>query len=130
MDQTVRVLDLRTMTDVAMLQGTKSEISSIAWHPIHANLLSAGTQVGSICHYLLDKPLPENTTGLMPSAEIIRAHEAAVWSLDYHPLGHLLASGSNDRTTRIWARARPGDTVSLKIGITLLQMQQQQLLLA
>lgn len=114
MDQTVRVLDLRTMTDVAMLQGTKSEISSIAWHPIHANLLSAGTQVGSICHYLLDKPLPENTTGLMPSAEIIRAHEAAVWSLDYHPLGHLLASGSNDRTTRIWARARPGDTVSFE----------------
>ena len=26
------------------------------------------------------------------------AHEGAVWSLAWHPLGHMLASGSNDCT--------------------------------
>lgn len=47
----------------------------------------------------------------MPAGQIVRAHEMAVWSLDYHPLGHMLVSGANDKTTRIWARARPGDKI-------------------
>lgn len=112
MDQTVRILDLRSMADVATLRGAGSEVSALAWHPTHANLVSSGTQAGSILHYLVDGASDES--GLLPAARVVRAHEAAVWSLDYHPLGHLLASGSNDKTTRIWARARPGDTVSFE----------------
>ena len=26
------------------------------------------------------------------------AHDSVVWSLSWHPLGHILASGSNDHT--------------------------------
>ena len=26
------------------------------------------------------------------------AHENAVWQLDWHPLGHMICSGSNDHT--------------------------------
>lgn len=29
----------------------------------------------------------------------------------WHPLGHLMASGSNDYTTRFWERERPGRAV-------------------
>ena len=38
-----------------------------------------------------------------------QAHESAVWSLAWHPLGHLLASGSNDHAIKFWCRSRPGD---------------------
>lgn len=111
-DQTARILDLRTMTDVAVLRGHDSDVPSLAWHPVHANLVTTGSQAGAISHFLIDTPLPENATGLMPAAQIARAHDFPVWSLDYHPLGHLLASSSNDKTTRIWSRSRPGDDVS------------------
>ena len=30
---------------------------------------------------------------------IDEAHETMVWSLSWHPLGHILVSGSNDHTT-------------------------------
>ena len=36
--------------------------------------------------------------------------QSNVWSLAWHPLGHVLASGSNDHTTKFWTRNRPGDT--------------------
>ena len=35
------------------------------------------------------------------------AHEDAVFSLSFHPLGHILCSGSKDFTARFWCRARP-----------------------
>ncbi|BFZ53532.1 pre-mRNA cleavage and polyadenylation factor (CPF) complex subunit [Savitreella phatthalungensis] len=44
-----------------------------------------------------------------PTMSIQHAHESAIWGMEYHPLGHLLATASNDRATRFWARARPGD---------------------
>ena len=46
-----------------------------------------------------------------PISTLDTAHESYVWSLTWHPIGHLLVSGSNDHTTRFWARNRPGDTV-------------------
>ncbi|KAH9319745.1 hypothetical protein KI387_021514, partial [Taxus chinensis] len=42
--------------------------------------------------------------------EIHNAHESAVWDLAWHPMGHILCSGSNDHTTKFWCRNRPGDT--------------------
>lgn len=38
------------------------------------------------------------------------AHESNIWSMDWHPFGHILTTGSNDHNTRFWARHRPGDT--------------------
>jgi polyadenylation factor subunit 2 len=45
------------------------------------------------------------------------AHESNVWSLDWHPVGHILVSGSNDHTTRFWTRPRPGDTAQDKFHV-------------
>lgn len=127
-DQTARIYDLRMMRDICLLKGHEKDISTIAWHPIHSNMLSTGGSDGSLFHYLLDEPntptgivptlppyeAPDPSTApaqtIFPAHKIQYAHDFAIWSLDWHPLGHILASGSNDRLTRFWTRARPGDT--------------------
>jgi polyadenylation factor subunit 2 len=58
-----------------------------------------------------DAPDPKSAPAqsIWPAHRIPFAHEMPVWSLDWHPVGMILASGSNDRITRFWTRARPGD---------------------
>jgi hypothetical protein len=48
-----------------------------------------------------------------PAARIPYAHDMAIWDLKWHPAGHLLATGSNDRQTKFWARNRPGSKQGL-----------------
>ncbi|CAL8581056.1 pre-mRNA cleavage and polyadenylation factor (CPF) complex subunit [Xanthoria parietina] len=127
-DQVARVFDLRMMRDICLLRGHEKEVSTLTWHPFHTCLLSTGGNDGSIFHYLLNEPnTPANTTTsippydsadpknapaqtIYPAHRLQHAHDMPVWSLDWHPLGHILASGSNDRVTRFWTRARPGET--------------------
>ncbi|KAF2025371.1 WD40 repeat-like protein [Setomelanomma holmii] len=127
-DHTARIFDLRMMRDVLLLKGNEKDIITMAWHPMHKNLLSTGGVDGSILHYLLDEQNPPEDTppsvspydaadsqnapaqSIWPAHRIKEAHDYTVWSLDWHPLGHILASGSNDRVTRFWTRPRPGDT--------------------
>ena len=131
-DNTARIFDLRMMRDTCLLRGAEKDISTLTWHPIHVNLLTTGGLDGSIMHYLLDEPhTPAGTAaslgpydstdpsnapvqGIWPAHRLQHAHEYAVWSLAWHPLGHILASGSNDRTTRFWTRPRPGDVDCFK----------------
>lgn len=116
------------MRDVLLLKGHERDIMTLTWHPIHSSLLSTGGADGALHHYLLDEPNPpDNTTptispydsvdptnapaqSIFPAHKLPHAHESAIWALDWHPLGHILASGSNDRITRFWTRPRPGDT--------------------
>ncbi|KAH7878741.1 WD40-repeat-containing domain protein [Lentinula edodes] len=133
-DQTVRVFDIRAMKEYRVLKGHKKEVCSVAWHPVHPILVSGGSE-GSIIHWdlsseesssstpfippptakskLSDLPahltLPPTPTAL-PRATLAEAHDSNVWSLAFHPLGHLLVSASNDHTTRFWSRERPGDS--------------------
>ena len=127
-DQTARIFDLRMMRDVCLLKGHEKDISTLTWHPVHINLLTTGGADGSIFHYLLDEPnTPQGIATTMPpydsadpssapaqtiypAHKLQYAHDFSVWSLDWHPLGHILASGSNDRVTRFWTRPRPGET--------------------
>lgn len=131
-DNTARIFDLRMMRDICLLRGHEKDVSTFTWHPIHANLLSTGGGDGSLFHYLLDEPnapeghaaskpvydSPDPETApvqtIYPAHKVSFAHEMPIWSLDWHPLGHILVSGSNDRLTRFWTRARPGDTAYLK----------------
>ncbi|KAJ5103002.1 Polyadenylation factor subunit 2 [Penicillium argentinense] len=131
-DQTARVFDLRMMRDICILRGHEKPVSSLTWHPIHSNLISTGAEDGSLYHYLLDEPNlptgqiptvapydspdPANTPPqvIFPAHRVQYAHAATIWSLDWHPLGHILASGSKDNFTRFWSRARSGETSYMK----------------
>ncbi|KIK68529.1 hypothetical protein GYMLUDRAFT_237569 [Collybiopsis luxurians FD-317 M1] len=131
-DQTVRVFDIRAMKEYRVLKGHKKEVCSVAWHPVHAILVSGGSE-GSIIHWDLSSeevsqtpfiPPPSSsklsslpahlslppTPTTLPRATLAEAHDSNVWSLAFHPLGHLLVSASNDHTTRFWSRERPGDS--------------------
>lgn len=124
---TSRVFDLRMMRDICILRGHEKPIQSLTWHPIHPNLISTGAEDGSLNHYLLDEPnsppnhpagpAPYDTTDpsnrpaqvIHPAHRIPHAHNGTIWSLEWHPLGHILATGSKDNFTRFWSRAHPGD---------------------
>ncbi|KAF8481418.1 WD40-repeat-containing domain protein [Gautieria morchelliformis] len=111
-DQTVRVFDIRAMKELRTLKGHKKEVCSVAWHPIHPLLVSGGSE-GSILHWDLTAPPPNHALSSTlqpgPRATLAEAHDSNVWSIAFHPLGHLLVSASNDHTTRFWSRERPGD---------------------
>ncbi|KAF8165210.1 quinon protein alcohol dehydrogenase-like superfamily [Crassisporium funariophilum] len=117
-DQTVRVFDIRAMKEFRILKGHKKEVCSVAWHPVHPLLVSGGSE-GAILHW--DLSTPDNTTTFTqsispPRATLSQAHDSNVWSLTYHPFGHILVSASNDHTTRFWSRERPGDASSVFSG--------------
>ena len=91
-------------------------VEAVTWHPTHPIVVSGGSE-GAILHWDLNTPEP--TFGQPPSpprANLDQAHDSNVWSLTFHPLGHLLVSGSNDHTTRFWSRERPGDEDSVFSG--------------
>ncbi|KAF8968246.1 WD40-repeat-containing domain protein [Flammula alnicola] len=116
-DQTVRVFDIRAMKEFRILKGHKKEVCSVAWHPVHPLLVSGGSE-GAILHW--DLSTPDETAFAQPisppRATLSQAHDSNVWSLAFHPFGHILVSASNDHTTRFWSRERPGDVSSVFSG--------------
>lgn len=69
-------------------------------------MFASGGAEGSIYFWLTDAD--KEVGGLE------QAHDGIVWSLDWHPLGHILVSSSSDFSTRFWTRNRPGDQVNDK----------------
>jgi polyadenylation factor subunit 2 len=90
------------MKEIRAFRGHEKEVTSLAWHPQHENLFASGGADGSILFWDSER---DESVGGMESAH----DNGAVWSLAWHPLGHILASGSNDFSTRFWTRHRPGD---------------------
>lgn len=138
-DMTVKLYDLRSMGEVSTLKGHQKEVCSLDFHPLHNDLLVSGGSEGSMIFWDLtsstNETLSSSTTFGVSSLrggggegmdigegrkgeeggivhKMDTAHESNVWSLEWHPFGHLLCSGSNDHMTRFWERARPADSVA------------------
>ncbi|KAJ3216615.1 hypothetical protein HDU67_009222 [Dinochytrium kinnereticum] len=102
-DQLLRVYDIRSMRELQSFRGHKKEVTSVAWHPFHETLFTSGGSDGNISFWNVGT---EFAVGGMEAA-----HDSSVFALDWHPVGHILVSGSNDHTTRFWTRNRPGDAM-------------------
>mmetsp|Transcript_18706 Transcript_18706/g.30748 ORF Transcript_18706/g.30748 Transcript_18706/m.30748 type:complete len:418 (+) Transcript_18706:90-1343(+) len=98
-DHLVKIFDIRTMKEMRSFRGHQREVTSLSCHPFHEEMFVSGSHDGTILFWLVRE---EN-----PVAEIPNAHESAVWDLAWHPVGHILCSGSNDHTTKFWCRTRP-----------------------
>ena len=118
-----RIFDIRMLKELCVFKGHKNEVNcasplilhpfffkssnlnnilkktAVAWHPTHSSLFSSGGSDGSVMFWEVGQ---ESTVGGME-----HAHESNVWTMDWHPMGHMLSSGSNDHTARFWARNRP-----------------------
>eukprot|EP00931_Biecheleriopsis_adriatica_P075456 TRINITY_DN4930_c0_g1_i1.p1 TRINITY_DN4930_c0_g1~~TRINITY_DN4930_c0_g1_i1.p1 ORF type:complete len:571 (+),score=142.20 TRINITY_DN4930_c0_g1_i1:87-1799(+) len=102
-DNLVMLMDIRTMSVRKVFKAHKKEVTSLCWHPDTDALLASGGFDGAI-HFW-------GTHGASTPVESLPlAHEGPVWSLAWHPMGHLLVSGSNDYSARFWSRGRPGDS--------------------
>ncbi|PWN35895.1 WD40 repeat-like protein [Meira miltonrushii] len=108
-DQIIKLYDIRSMAELHSLKGHPSDVCSVDWHPEHRDLLVSGGSDGSMLFWSLNASDPNLPVHSMPTA-----HESNIWSLKWHPLGHILASGSNDHSTRFWERARPEDVLKDK----------------
>ncbi|KAI9101800.1 WD40-repeat-containing domain protein [Phlyctochytrium arcticum] len=109
-DQLLRVYDIRTMREMQSFRGHKKDVQSVKWHPFQESLFVSGGSDGSMNFWNVGT---EHAIGGMEGA-----HESSVFALDWHPMGHILVSGSNDHTTRFWTRNRPGDAMTDRVAFT------------
>mmetsp|Transcript_17503 Transcript_17503/g.35305 ORF Transcript_17503/g.35305 Transcript_17503/m.35305 type:complete len:449 (-) Transcript_17503:245-1591(-) len=102
-DQLIKLYDIRAMRELCSLKGHHKEVTSIAWHPVYETVFASGGMDGTLIYWNIG---PKGTEE--PASRIPFAHDMAIWDMKWHPVGHLLATGSNDRQTKFWARNRPG----------------------
>jgi len=100
-DTTIALMETRMMKVHRYFKGHTKEVTSLCWHPEFEDVFCSGGFDGTLIYWDLwsDKPLEA----------IAHAHDATIWSVAWHPMGHLVVSGSHDNCCRFWSRCRPGD---------------------
>ncbi|XP_022109269.1 pre-mRNA 3' end processing protein WDR33-like [Acanthaster planci] len=111
-DHVCKLFDIRTMKEMYTFRGHKKEATAISWHPIHETMFASGGSDGSLLFWEVGNE--------KEVASVETAHDSIVWSLAWHPLGHILASASNDHTTKFWTRNRPGDRMRDRYNLNML----------
>lgn len=85
-------------------------ISALEFHPFSSNLISYGTERGMLGHWDINEK-----DGFIS----LHAHKDTIWTIAYHPLGTICATGSKDETVMYWARATYGDISLSLLAITI-----------
>lgn len=75
---------------VLCFSGTQGEYKSMSVHccPCATLSLAESAQLTAVVSFRVEKEV----------GGMEMAHEGMIWSLAWHPLGHILCSGSNDHT--------------------------------
>lgn len=119
-------LMIRTMREVQSFKGHKKEVTALAWHPIHEDLFAR-----FVASFQFSGTNLQWWKWWHPSVLEYQRFIANVWycwcpwkycmidflfsgihrevtSLGWHPMGHILASGSADHNAKFWTRQTPG----------------------
>jgi len=118
-DHLLKLFDIRQLKEeVQTFRGHKKEASAVKWHPIHEGMFASGGSDGSVMFWQV---------GADKEAGVIEtAHESIVWCLAWHPVGHILTTGSNDHTVKFWSRNRAGDSMRDKYNLNTLPPGQEE----
>ncbi|GAM52755.1 hypothetical protein EBME_1218 [bacterium endosymbiont of Mortierella elongata FMR23-6] len=109
-DQTVRLWDTergQELTLCRQLHGGK--VSSVTFSS-KGNLLASGSEDMTVRLWSVEESGEELPTRQLHSIHELEGHTSAVMSVSFSPDGNLLASGSNDRTVRLWS-VKSGETL-------------------
>jgi len=118
-DHLLKLFDIRNLKEeMQTFRGHKKEASAVKWHPVHEGMFASGGSDGSVMFWSVgaDKEI----------GAIEQAHESIVWCLAWHPVGHILTTGSNDHTVKFWSRNRPGDSMRDKYNLNTLPPGQEE----
>lgn len=88
------------MKEFNTLYGQNKEVCTVKWHPYQETVLASGGFNGALIYWVLGHTGPHTIVG--------RAHNYSVNVLEWHPLGHVLASAANDGINKFWCREPPG----------------------
>lgn len=102
-DQLIRCYDIRMLRPFCTFRGHRREVTSLKWHPVHEDMFVSGSYDGHVYYWIVGES--------DPVATIRGAHQSSIWDMDWHPMGHILATASNDHATKFWTRNRPGDAL-------------------
>jgi len=118
-DHLLKLFDIRNLKEeMQTFRGHKKEASAVKWHPIHEGMFASGGSDGSVMFWNVGA---DKEVGVIEAA-----HESIVWCLAWHPVGHILTTGSNDHTVKFWSRNRPGDSMRDKYNLNTLPPGQEE----
>jgi polyadenylation factor subunit 2 len=103
-DNLLKIFDIRMMKETAVYKGHNNAVWSMAWHPYHEDVLVTGGYQGALIYWMMGFEGPHT---IIPNA-----HNYSVNFMQWHPLGHCLATAANDGILKIWGREPPGSLLA------------------
>ena len=104
-DQLIQLHDIRYLKPMSTFNGHKNSVHCIEWHPFHERLFASGSFDGNLMYWVVGTSEEDGPIGV-----IEHAHNQCIWDMEWHPLGHVLCSGSKDGTIKFWIRERLGSS--------------------